>query len=165
MRCFRFAPVGLFVALALAVAAQVARADDEKIPLDKVPKVVKDAVTARWPMAQIKHASKTEFNGKAAFELGFNADKAHLHAIVTPEGKVVEIHSEIDIKDLPAKVTAAIKARYAKGKVEEAEQLADPAGKVRAYEVVVRLDAATLAILEVTPEGKIGAERKVTEKK
>src|SRR5262249_10950711 len=48
-----------------------ARADEEKVPLDKVPKPVLEAAKKRFPDAKFTEASKEDENGKTTYELTF----------------------------------------------------------------------------------------------
>ena len=143
-----------------------ARADDEKVPLDKLPKAVVDAVNAKFPKGVLKHATTYKNDGKVMYEVGVNVTKdEHVHAIVTAAGKLVEIHQDIDPKDLPDKVAKAVSAKYPKAKIEEAEKQTDAAGKVLGYEVVVELNATMIVILQIDAAGKIRKEMKQTIKK
>ena len=82
MRHLRNGAAGL--ALVLAVFA-VARADEdeEKIPLDKVPKAVMDAVKARFPDAQLIGASER-----------LDPDRLHQEAILI--AAKVDVREELD---------------------------------------------------------------------
>ena len=100
------------------VGGSVRGDDGEKIALDKLPKSVVDTVKAKFPKAVMKHAYKDTVDGKVVYEVGVDLDKTHLHAFVTADGKLTEIHQEIDKKDVPAKVLKAVEAKYAKAKVE-----------------------------------------------
>src|SRR5207248_1247229 len=44
--------------VAVLVLAAAARTDEEKVPLDKVPKAVLDSAKKRFPKAEVKGASK-----------------------------------------------------------------------------------------------------------
>ena len=55
---------------ALLVAAP-ARADEENIPLDKLPKAVVDAVKAKYPEAKLVAAEKESKDGKVFYEVMF----------------------------------------------------------------------------------------------
>ena len=57
---------------ALVLLATVARADDkpEKVPLDKVPKAVMDAIMGRFPKAEISSVEK-EKEGSSSFLKNF----------------------------------------------------------------------------------------------
>lgn len=155
--------VGVAIGGCLLVAS--ARADGEKVALDKLPKAVVDTVNAKWPKCMMKHATVEKVDGKDVYEIGLNIDKKHLHAVVTAAGKLLEIHHHIDPKDLPDKVAKAATAKYPKGKIDEAEEQHDANGKLLRYEVVIEIDASNVVILVVDPAGKIQKETKETVKK
>jgi hypothetical protein len=147
------------------VALATASADEEKVPIDKLPMKVVDAVKAKFPKAVLKHASKDTVDGKVVYEVGINIEKQHLHAFVTAEGKLFEIHQDIEIKDLPEKAAKAVEAKYPKSKVKGVEQISDADGKVTGYEVAI--EAAGGGMLEITVDvnGNIKKENKVEEPK
>src|SRR5580704_6207604 len=99
--------LALVVFAGLVCTLDAAPGDNEKVPLDKLPKSVVDTVKAKFPKAVMKHAYKDTVDGKVVYEVGVDIDKTHLHAFVTAEGKLTEIHQEIDKKDVPAKVMKA----------------------------------------------------------
>src|SRR5271155_5211444 len=129
--------VTLLAGLIVTLAGGLVRGDGEKIALDKLPKNIVDAVKAKWPKAEVKHASKDTVDGKVVYEVGLNIDKQHLHALLTAEGKLFEIHQDIDKKDVPEKVMKAVEGKYLKAKVEGIEKMSDADGKVLGYEVTI----------------------------
>jgi hypothetical protein len=159
----------VFAALASLVAclltAGSARADGEKVALDKLPKPVVDTINAKWPKCVMKHATVDKVDGKAVYEVGLNFEKLHLHAVVAADGKLQEIHRSIDVKDLPAKVAKAVAAKYPKLKIEGAEEQTNAEGKVIGYEVEVELNATMVVIIQLDAAGKIQKETKDTIKK
>jgi hypothetical protein len=156
-----FVTTCLFVVLALGVV----QADQEKVPLDKVPQPVLAAVTAKFPKAKIESATKEIEDGKTLFEINFALDKQHLHAMVSPEGKLLEIHREIEAKDVPDKVTKAIQAKYPKAKWEGIEHQANAEGVTIGYEIVVEASKGAFVEVVVDPSGKILKETKLEPKK
>jgi hypothetical protein len=159
-RQHKFLTLGLMFAVALCL--NMAQGAQEKVPLDKLPKEVTDAVKAKFPMADIKRATKETENGKTIYEVIFNNEKVHLHAIVTAEGKLTEIHRHVEMKDVPAVVVKAVEAKYPKGKLEDhAHERSDPAGKVIGYEITVEVSAGNAVELQVTVDGKIEKETKL----
>ncbi|HYV40132.1 MAG TPA: PepSY-like domain-containing protein [Gemmataceae bacterium] len=154
----------LAVALAVALALSVGftQAAQEKVPLDKLPKEVTDAVKAKFPMADIKRATKETEGGKTVYEVIFNNDKLHLHAIVTGEGKLTEIHRHVDLKDVPATVVKAVEAKYPKAKIDEGvHERSDPNGKVIGYEITVEISAGNSVEVVTDANGKIEKETKL----
>ena len=76
--------------LGLCLSVAMARADEEKIPLDKVPTPVLRAFKAKFPAATIKGAIKETEKDKVAYEV----------AVKTPDGKSVEVEVSKDGKVL-----------------------------------------------------------------
>jgi hypothetical protein len=155
---------GAALLVGLAVLAGAARADEEKVPLDKLPKAVVDGVKAKFPKATLKHATKVTEKGKVTYEIGLNLDKQHLHALLTEDGKLFEIHKGIDAKDVPEKVAKAVNAKYPKAKWENIEEMSDADGKVIGYEIAVEANNAIIEIV-LSPDGTIRSETKVEPKK
>ena len=62
--------LSLIVGIALTVLGAFAVwADEEKVPLDKLPKAVVEAVKEKFPKAELVSASKEDENGKTVFEV------------------------------------------------------------------------------------------------
>jgi uncharacterized membrane protein YkoI len=124
--------LALFGLSALVVAA---RADEEKVPLDKVPAAVLKAVKGKFPGAEIKQAEKEVEEGKTIYEIGLKEDGRNIDVSATEDGTIVEIEKEVAAKDLPRAVADAVKAKYPKGTIKKAEEVAK--GEKTTYEVIV----------------------------
>jgi uncharacterized membrane protein YkoI len=145
----------LALLVGLVVTLHAPAGDNEKVPLDKLPKNVVDTVKAKYPKAVLKHAYKDTVDGKLVYEVGIDIDKTHLHAFVTADGKLTAIHKEIDTKDTPQKVLKAVEAKYPKSKVDGVEEQSDADGKVTGYEVTIQAsDGSTIEVV-VDTSGKI----------
>lgn len=142
--------------VALLGLAAVAGADEEVVPLDKVPKVIMDAVKAKYPKAEVKGATKeTGDDGKPVIEIEISEAGKTIDVTFTPEGKLIMIEQEIEAKDLPKEVVDALIDKYPKATIKLAEQIADGAGKVQAYELkIVTADNKALEI-KFDPKGKV----------
>jgi hypothetical protein len=148
----------------LAVAVVCARADEEKVPLDKVPKAVMDAVKKKFPKAEVSGASTEKEDGKTVYEMSLKLDKKNIDVTVTPEGKITLVEKEIDAKDLPKAVASALEAKYPKAKIELAEELSKE-DKVTAYEIVIVTAEKKKFEVEFAPDGKFVKEEEKKEKK
>ncbi len=104
----------LLLTVALLYVTSAARADDEKLPLDKVPSAVKESVKKRFPNAEIVGAAKETENGKVTFELNLKDNGKNIDVILTSEGTIETIEKEIAAKDLPKVVAEAVAAKYPK---------------------------------------------------
>jgi hypothetical protein len=141
-------------ALVLIGALGLARADEEeKIPLDKLPTPVKAALKARFPGAELKGASKESEEGETIFEVSLTYKGDKYDVALEPDGEIEEVERAIFVEALPSAVVKAIKAKYPKAKIEEAEEVTDEDGEV-CYEVAVVADGKEVEVA-VTPKGKI----------
>jgi Putative beta-lactamase-inhibitor-like, PepSY-like len=146
------------VAVALAVLSFTAAAwaDEEKIPLDKVPKVVLDAVKAKYPGAELVGAAKETVKDKVEYEVIFKYKGHNYDVILTPEGKITVIEKEIPVKDLPKAVTKALDEKYPKATYKKAEELTK--GNDVSYEVVLVTAQGSQVEVVLDPTGKILVE-------
>jgi uncharacterized membrane protein YkoI len=153
----------------LVLAVTAGRADEEKIPLDKLPKAVVDAVKAKYPKGELKSAEKEKEDGKTVYEVALKDGEHSIEVTLTPEGTILGIEKVIAAKDLPRAVTEALEAKYPKAahkKVEEVIEFKDGAEQAPVYEVLlVTADNKKYEVV-LTAEGKITkVEDKNKEKK
>src|SRR5262245_50097664 len=113
MRTALLARMTAAAAVMATVFTSVGQADEEKMPLDKLPHAVVDAVKKRFPMLEMKEAVKevTE-EKKTVYEVTLVGGKKKIDVTLTLEGDLVMIEKEIDRKDLQRVVCASIDARY-----------------------------------------------------
>jgi len=160
MRTF-WSQLCVVVAAGLLGLAGVVQADEEKVPLDKVPKAVLDAVKAKFPGAEMKGASKETEGGKTIYELAIKNKGQNIDVELTEDGKIVAIEKEIAVKDLPKKVVEALEAKYPKAthkKAEEVIKVENGVEKPAVFEVVlVTTDKKSFEVV-VSADGKIEKE-------
>ena len=92
--------VGAAILSGLIVAGAWARADEQKIPLDQVPKAVMDTVKAKFPAAEFKEAVKETADGKTSYEVSLTVKNAKVDVILTSEGKITAVEKVITEADL-----------------------------------------------------------------
>ncbi len=85
----------LVVGLVVAVAAPAARAQEEKVPLDKVPKAVMGAAKKRFPGAELIGASAEKENGKTVYEVELKHQGQHVDATYAEDGGLVSLEKQI----------------------------------------------------------------------
>lgn len=154
------------VALLMAIPAGMVRADEEKVPLDKLPKPVADAVRKRFPKLDMKEASKeiTE-DKKTVYEVSLKDGTKKIDVTLTPEGAIVMVEKEITRNDLPKAVAASIDAKYPGANYKICEELfpvKDGKEKLDSYEVLLETKDKKIIEVVVSPNGKI---TKIEEKK
>ncbi len=145
--------LALVLGLGMSLACSGSRADDEKIALDKVPKAVLDAVKAKYPGASLREAEKDVDDGKTFYEISIT-HKAHAIVVVTqPDGAVVAVEKTLTVAEVPASVSKAIKAKYPKAQIKNAEEIEED-GKTT-YEIVIEKTPGKNAGLVLDSAGKI----------
>jgi len=149
----------------LLLGMNVLRADDdeEKVPLDKLPKVIVEAVKAKFPKGELVEATKEKEDGKTLFEVIVKIGESKIEVVLTEKGEIVEVEKPIDVKDLPKAVKEAIDAKYPKATLSEAEEVTK-AEKIQ-YEVVVKTAEGKTLELTLDPAGKILETEEVKDEK
>jgi hypothetical protein len=142
---------GLLIHLAFA------RADEVKVPLKDVPKVVLDSIKAKFPRAELTEATKEIEDGKTTYEIALKDGGHAVDVAATADGKITEIETTIDAKALPAKVTAALTDKYPKATIKKAEEIVEinDGTETKCFEVVLMTTAEKSVEVKMSPDGKI----------
>jgi uncharacterized membrane protein YkoI len=155
--------LGAGTVAALLVLVAVAHGDEEKVALDKLPKVVMEAVKARFKDATATGASTETENGKLVYEVTIQHMGHKIDVTLIPEGEILMIEREIAAKNLPRAVAKTLEDKYPKATykiVEEIIKVAKKEEKLAYYEVLlVTADNKALEV-QVTAEGKVVNEEK-----
>lgn len=157
--------------LALAVGVMAVahgRADEEKVPLDKLPKAVKEAVEKRFPKVEMTEAAKEKDGDQVVYEVSLRKDGKTIDVTVTEAGAITLIEQEIEFKDLPKAVAKTFEDKYPNAKyevVESVTKVADGKETLDYYEAT--LVAADKKKWEVTvlPDGKLKEATEVKDEK
>jgi uncharacterized protein YxeA len=143
------------LALALALVATTARADDKEIPLDKAPPGAAKAVKAKYPKAQITRVEQEDDDGQTVFEFTLKDGDRKLEAEFTADGKFVKSEEEITEKEIPQAVMAAFRQKYPAAKPAKLEKVTkgDGAAATVVYEFDFK-DGDTEVEAYFSPDGK-----------
>jgi hypothetical protein len=136
-------------------------ADEEKVPLDKLPKAVLEAAKKRFPKAEVVGASKEKENGKTLYEVELKAGGKKIDVTLTADGAIATVEQQIDAKDLPKAVAAALDKKYPKATyktVEAVTEVKDGKEELAYYEVLLVTAEKKGLEVEVLPDGKIKGE-------
>src|SRR5438034_5193643 len=138
MRRLTWMPAVVVCAL---VCAGPGRGQEEKVPLDKVPKAVTDTVKKRFPKAEMVSATtEPGDDGKKVYEIQIKDAGHNIDMTVTPEGKLVSIERTIEEKELPKKTAATLKEKWPGAKyeiIEEVIHVKDGKESLDYYEVLM----------------------------
>jgi len=158
-----FICVAVSVTLGMCVLATGARADEEKIELDKLPKAVTEAIKKAYPDGEMKSAEKEKEDGKEVYEVVVKNKDQTLEITLTPEGKILSVEKEIAAKDLPKAVTDAVDAKYPKATIKKAEE--ETKDEKVTYEVLIENADKQIDEVVLDHKGTSLKEEKKEEKK
>jgi uncharacterized membrane protein YkoI len=153
MRHFRW----MSAAVVVCALVGTTPADEEKVPLDKLPKAVSAAVKKRFPSAEMTGANRETEDGKTVFEVAIKDKGQKIDVSLTQEGKITDIEKTIAETDLPAKAAAALKEKYAGAKYEIVEAIIhvkDGKESLDYYEVLLVAADKKKWEVTVTADGK-----------
>ncbi len=149
------------VALVFTSASRVASAPgadgEEKVPLDKVPKAIRDAVNNRFPDAKLNKVSKEKEDGNVVYDIELQHKGRKYEMDIKEDGTILEIEKEVAAKDLPEAVAKAIEARYPKAAIQEIMEVNKVKGaeeKPDHYEVLIVTANKKKLEIEVSLDGK-----------
>lgn len=148
----------VLVGLLLGLSPMVAAAQEESVPLDKVPKPVMEAFKARFKDAKLTGASKEVEDGKLVYEVTFKDKGLNVDVTLSADGKLLMIEKEINRKDLPKAVTTALEGKYPKAEYKIVEELVQVEGKketLTSYEVLLTTTDKKAWEVVIAPDGKI----------
>jgi uncharacterized membrane protein YkoI len=115
--------MGPAAALGLLVLATGARAQEQEIPLNQVPKAVIDSAKNLFPGATHREAAKETEDGKTVYEVAMTHEGHKMDVTFQPDGTLVLIETEVPENELPAPVLKAVKDKYPGSKVSLAESV------------------------------------------
>ena len=156
------------LALAVGVLAVVNVRADEKVPLDKLPKAVTEAMAKRFPKVEMTGASKGKDGDKVVFEVSLKKDGKAIDVTVTEAGAITLIEQEIEFKDLPKAVAKTFEEKYPKAKyeiVESVTKVADGKETLEYYEAKLVDENKKKWEVEVLPDGKLKGATEVKDEK
>lgn len=137
-----------------------AKADEQKIALNELPKPVRRAVETRYPKALMIEAAKETEDGKTVYEVTLKDGMAKIDVSVTPTGVLELIERSMDAKKLPPSVAKTLEAKYPKAAykiVEQVIKVADGKETLDFYEVllVTASDEKETLEVQISPKGEI----------
>lgn len=124
---------------------------EKKVRAAAVPAAVKAAVAKQFPNAKVKEWSEEVEGTEKEYEASLLDGTVRKDVLLDATGKIVVIEETIAATELPAPVTAALKANYPKATIRVAEKLTR--GTVIEYEV--GLAKAKVKEVVFSPDGKI----------
>jgi len=112
--------MGGLLAVALLFSLGMTAGCAEKHPV--LSSAAVDSLKAAFPKAEIGEAEAEKEDGLDLFEAELTLDGKEIEVLVSPDGVIVEVETEVAMKDLPKAVADAIAKAAAGAKVEEIER-------------------------------------------
>jgi uncharacterized membrane protein YkoI len=141
--------------LSTFVIATAARAQEEEIKLDQVPKAVIDSAKAKFPGATHRGAAKEAEDGKTVYEISMTHEGHTMDVTFEPDGTLVLVETEVPEAELPAAVSKAVKDKYPGAKVKLVESVKKgPTVKKEADYFEFHIETADKKSVEVEVDAK-----------
>jgi Putative beta-lactamase-inhibitor-like, PepSY-like len=156
MRCNWKSLIGCAL-LGLVMILPSVRADDEKVPLDKVPAQIMTAVKGRFPGSTLTSVTKEKANNEVVFDVELKHEGRKYEMDIKENGTILEIEKQVDQKDLPAVVAKALEDKYPKATIEEIMEVNKVTGKEEKpdhYEITITTADKKKLEVEVSLDGK-----------
>jgi uncharacterized membrane protein YkoI len=135
MRALPFLPVACLVTVCLTA---LVRADEEKVPLDKLPDPIKASLKAMFPDAKLVGAEKEKMDKESVYEIELEFKGSRHEVTFKADGSIVSVEKAIPVNDVPRAVVAGLDARYPKATIESAEEVTKGKDlKELSYELVI----------------------------
>ena len=117
--------------------------EDQEAKIEKkdVPAVVLAAFAKAFPKAAVKGYAREVEKGQTMYEVECVEGKTHRDVTYAPDGKLLLVEEEVEMREVPEAVRQALEKKFPKATVNIAEKIMD--GKSVAYEFHL-----------TTPEGK-----------
>jgi hypothetical protein len=157
----------LCVAMLITGMALVS-ADEEQIPLNKLPKAVVEAVQKRFPKIPFTGASTEKDGTKVVFEVSLKQDGKNIDVTVSEAGAIVLIEQELAFRELPKAVAKTFNEKYPKAKyeiIESITKVAEGKESLAYYEATLVAADGKKWEVEVLPDGKLKSATEVKKAK
>lgn len=136
------------VILLLAFSAS---AREKSIRKSDLPAPVQKAAEQQINGAKVLGYSTETENGQPEYEIQMMLNGHSRDVTFAPDGSVLELEEQVDLKDMPPAVRDGLQAKAGSGKITKVESLTRP-GKLVAYEAQVH-KAARRYEIQVGPDG------------
>lgn len=135
--------------LSLSVLIVPARADEETIPIKKLPEAVLKAIKKKFPKAEIEKAAKEVEDGVTTYEVMLEVKDRAIDVALKADGTILEIEKEIPFDEAPKAVKKKLAAKYPGAKIGKIEEVTKGEHGPVHYEVAISQEVV------LTAKGKI----------
>ena len=137
---------------------QVEERAEADLELDKIPKVIMDALMARFPQAEIQKWTREKEGDIVVYDIEFKQGDRKFEADIKEDGTIHNWEKEIAAEDLPEVAMKAVQAKYPDFAIKEIMEItavSDGKEALEAYEVVFETADKKEVEVAVAPDGTI----------
>ena len=138
-------------------AAVETEAEDD-LQMDRIPKVVMDALKAKFPKAEIQKWTEEKEGDIVLYDIEFLQRGRKFEADIKQDGTIHNWEREIPAKELPSVVRKAVEARYRQASLQDVMAITavkDGKEALEGYEIVLETAGKKVVEVSVAPDGKI----------
>lgn len=148
--------------LAATMAVYADEEKEEKVTLDQVPQIVKDALKPYAAEADVKGVEKGDQDGTKVYEFDIQQGTHKFEVAISTDGKYQGQEEDVELSSIPAAAQKALNDKAAGGKISGCEKATDKDGKVT-YEADIEKDGKK-AEVAVDAAGKVATTEDAEEK-
>jgi hypothetical protein len=162
---FRFSVSALILLLCLVFSceqqteeAKVESKAEDSLELDKIPKVVMDALKAKFPDAEIHKWTKEKEGDIVVYDIEFKQQDRKFEADIKEDGSIHNWEKEIAAEDLPEAVVKAVEEKYPNSthrEIMEITTVKDGEDALEGYEIVLETAGNKEVEITVAPDGEV----------
>jgi uncharacterized membrane protein YkoI len=135
----------------------------DNLELDKIPKVVMDALKAKFPKAELHQWTEEKEGDIIVYDLEFKQEGRKFEADIKADGMIHNWEKEIPVTDLPDTARNAVAKKYPKADPKEVMVITavkDGKDTLEGYEIVIETADKKEVEVTVAPDGEILEEEK-----
>ncbi len=162
---FRFSMVPLVLLLCIIFSCEqqgekikVEKKPVEDLRLDKIPKLVIDALKTKFPQAEIHKWTKEQEGNIVVYDIEFEQVGRKFEADIKEDGTIHNWEKAIGIEDLPEAVKKSVGEKYPNSTLKEIMEITaviDGRDTLEGYEIVLQTAEMKEVEVMVAPDGKI----------
>jgi hypothetical protein len=136
----------------LLIAMNVAHAAENRLTRDQLPAAVRVTADTQAKGATVRDYTTDVESGQREYEAEMTINGHSKDLTIAPNGRLLEIEEQTDLKSLPAQVVSSLRNRAGKGDIVKVESITKN-GSIVAYEAQVH-NAGRHSEIQVGPEGQ-----------
>lgn len=141
-----------------AEEANVESKAQDQLELDKIPKVVMDALKAKFPDAEIHQWTKETEGDIVVYDIEFKQQDRKFEADIKEDGTIHNWEKEIAAKDLPQAVKKVVEEKYPESthiEIMEIRAVKEGEDVLEGYEIVLETADKKEVEVTVSPDGEV----------